>query len=74
MKEELQEINVSLGVEYWYQKQFALRVGYFHENENKGNRKYVTAGAGFKLNVFELDFSYLLPTQTFLRFYPELLD
>ncbi len=64
MKEELQEINVSLGVEYWYQKQFALRVGYFHENENKGNRKYVTAGAGFKLNVFELDFSYLLPTQT----------
>lgn len=64
MKEELQEINVSLGVEYWYQKQFALRVGYFHENENKGNRKYFTAGAGFKLNVFTLDFSYLLPTQT----------
>jgi hypothetical protein len=64
MKEELQEINVSLGAEYWYQKQFALRVGYFHENENKGNRKYFTAGAGFKLNVFTLDFSYLLPTQT----------
>ncbi|PTN08528.1 hypothetical protein C8N47_10885 [Mangrovibacterium marinum] len=64
MKEELQEVNVSLGLEYWYQKQFALRVGYFHENENKGNRKYFTAGAGFKLNVFTLDFSYLLPTQT----------
>jgi len=64
MKEELQEINLSFGVEYWYQKQFALRVGYFHENENKGNRKYFTAGAGFKLNVFTLDFSYLLPTVT----------
>lgn len=62
-KEELQEITVSLGVEYWYQKQFALRAGYFHENENKGNRKYFTAGAGFKLNVFTLDFSYLFPTQ-----------
>lgn len=63
LKEELKEITVSLGVEYWYQKQFALRAGYFHENEEKGNRKYFTAGAGFKLNVFTLDFSYLLPTQ-----------
>jgi hypothetical protein len=62
-KEEMQEINFSFGIEYWYNKQFALRLGYFYENENKGNRKYFTAGAGLKLNVFALDFSYLLPTQ-----------
>lgn len=63
VKEEIQEINLSLGVEYWYNKQFAIRAGYFYEHENKGNRKYFTAGAGLKLNVFALDFSYLLPTQ-----------
>jgi hypothetical protein len=62
-KEELQEITFSVGVEYWYNKQFALRAGYFYEHENKGNRKYITAGAGLKLNVFALDFAYLLPTQ-----------
>lgn len=62
-KEELQEINLSAGVEYWYNKQFALRAGYFYEHENKGNRTFLTAGAGFKMNVFALDFSYLLPTQ-----------
>ena len=63
MKEELQEVNISLGLEYWYNRQFALRAGYFYEHENKGNRKYLTAGAGLKLNVFALDFSYLLPTE-----------
>ena len=62
-KEEMQEINLSLGVEYWYNKQFAIRAGYFYENEFKGNRKYFTAGAGLQLNVFALDFAYLLPTQ-----------
>lgn len=62
-KEEMQEIMLGLGVEYWYNKQFALRAGYFYEHENKGNRKYITAGAGLKMNVFALDFSYLLPTQ-----------
>lgn len=62
-KEEMQEIMWSFGVEYWYNKQFALRAGYFHENEFKGNRKYITAGAGLKMNVFALDFSYLIPTQ-----------
>jgi len=61
--EELQEINISFGLEYWYNKQFALRAGYFYENQNKGNRKFLTAGAGLKMNVFALDFSYLLPTQ-----------
>ncbi len=62
-KEEMQEINLSVGVEYLYNKQFAIRGGYFYENANKGNRKYFTAGAGLKLNVFALDFAYLLPTQ-----------
>lgn len=62
-KEEMQEITLSLGVEYWYNKQFAIRAGYFYEHENKGNRKFITAGAGLKMNVFALDFSYLLPTQ-----------
>jgi hypothetical protein len=60
-KEELQEITLSAGVEYWYNKQFSLRAGYFYEHENKGNRKFMTAGAGLKLNVFALDFAYLLP-------------
>lgn len=63
LSEELQEINVAAGIEYWYNKQFALRAGYFYEHENKGNRKFLTAGAGLRLNVFALDFSYLLPTQ-----------
>ena len=62
-QEELQEINLSLGIEYWYNEQFALRAGYFYENQNKGNRKFFTAGAGLKLNVFALDFSYLIPTE-----------
>ncbi len=61
--EELQEISVSLGAEYIYNEQFALRAGYFYEHENKGNRKFLTAGAGLKLNVFALDFSYLVPTE-----------
>ncbi|MDZ7738614.1 MAG: type IX secretion system outer membrane channel protein PorV [Bacteroidales bacterium] len=59
--EELHEISYSLGMEYWYNKQFAIRGGYFHEHASKGNRKYFTAGAGFRMNVFSLDFSYLMP-------------
>jgi len=62
IKEEFREITSSIGLEYWYNNQFALRVGYFHENESKGNRKYFTAGAGFKLKGFTIDFSYLMPT------------
>jgi hypothetical protein len=61
-KEEINEITSSIGLEYWYNNQFALRAGYFHENESKGNRKYFTAGAGFKLKGFNIDFSYLMPT------------
>jgi hypothetical protein len=60
-KEELHEITYSFGAEYWYNKQFAIRCGYFHENETKGNRKYFTAGAGVRMNIFSLDFSYLMP-------------
>lgn len=60
--EELREWTASVGLEYWYSNQFALRAGYFHENESKGNRKYFTAGAGFKLKGFTIDFSYLMPT------------
>jgi len=60
-KEEMHEIMYSFGLEYWYNKQFAIRGGYFHENETKGNRKYFTTGAGFRLNAFTLDFSYLIP-------------
>jgi hypothetical protein len=60
-KEELHEITYSSGVEYWYNNQFAIRGGYFHENATKGNRKYFTAGAGFRLKAFTLDFSYLMP-------------
>lgn len=61
-KEELKEFQLSLGGEYWYNNQFALRAGYFHENVNKGNRRYVTAGVGLRYNVFNLNFSYLVPT------------
>lgn len=61
-KEELNEIMYSAGVEYMYRDQFALRTGYFNEHENKGNRKYFTVGVGIQLNVFGIDFSYLVPT------------
>jgi len=61
-KEEIHEITSSIGLEYWYNNQFAIRTGYFHENASKGNRKYFTAGAGFRLKGFEIDFSYLMPT------------
>jgi hypothetical protein len=59
--EELRELTFSFGAEYWYNEQFAIRTGYFHENETKGNRKYFTAGAGFRLRGFTVDFSYLMP-------------
>jgi hypothetical protein len=61
-KEEMQEIMVSLGLEYWYANQFALRAGYFNESQNKGNRKFFTLGAGLRMNVFNIDFSYLVPS------------
>ena len=60
-REELNEITYSFGLEYWYAKQFAIRGGYFHEHSTKGNRKFFTLGIGLRLNVFGLDFSYLVP-------------
>ena len=61
LEEELNEIRYSTGIEYWYQDAFAIRGGYFHEHQTKGNRKYFTVGLGLKLNVFRADFSYLIP-------------
>lgn len=62
--EELCEINFGVGVEYWYNKLFSVRAGYFNESALKGNRKYVTVGAGLRYNVFGLDVSYLAPVGT----------
>ncbi|MBJ7429510.1 MAG: type IX secretion system outer membrane channel protein PorV [Bacteroidia bacterium] len=61
--EEMSEINISTGLEYWYNKQFALRGGYFHEPPTKGNRQYATFGVGLRYNVFGLDVAYLWPFQ-----------
>ncbi len=63
-KEEMREINLSVGAEYGYNELFFLRLGYFYEHPTKGNRKYFTAGLGVKYNVFGLDFSYLVPTSS----------
>lgn len=61
--EELREINMAVGLEYWYNNLFAIRAGYFHEHFTKGNRQFFTVGAGIRYNVFGLDFAYLIPTQ-----------
>ena len=58
--EEMREINYSIGTEYWYANQFAIRAGYFFEHNTKGGRKFFTFGSGVKYNVFALDFSYLI--------------
>jgi hypothetical protein len=59
---EIQEVNIAVGAEYWYNNQFGFRAGYFYENPNKGNRKYFTVGAGIKYSVAALNFSYIFPT------------
>ena len=61
-KEELEEINLSVGAEYVYHDQFSVRAGYHHESANKGNRKYFTVGAGFKMSAFTLDAGYVIAT------------
>ena len=61
-KEELKEINYGVGAEYVYNDKFSLRAGYHHESQSKGNRKYFTVGAGFKMNVFSLDAAYVVAT------------
>jgi len=62
-KEELTEINIATGIEYWYNDIFALRTGYFYENVNKGARQYFNFGLGFKYNKFGIDISYLAALQ-----------
>lgn len=60
--EELKEIQLSAGLEYWYQNQFAVRAGYFYEDKTKGDRKYFTCGIGVKYNVFNINVAYLVPS------------
>lgn len=60
--EELQEIAIGFGAEYWYNKQFAVRAGYYYEDATKGNRQFLTTGIGIKYNVFGINLSYLVPT------------
>ncbi|MDH5366432.1 MAG: type IX secretion system outer membrane channel protein PorV [Cyclobacteriaceae bacterium] len=62
-EEELKEYTISGGAEYWYNNTFAVRVGYFYESKDKGDRKYLTAGVGFRYQVFGLDVAYLLPKE-----------
>lgn len=63
--EELQELQLNLGAEYWYAETFAVRAGYFFEHENKGGRQYATFGLGVRYSYFQFDFSYLVPTAKF---------
>ncbi len=60
-REEMQEINYSIGAEYWYDNQFAARAGFFYEHPLKGARKFYTVGIGIKYNIFNIDLSYLVP-------------
>jgi hypothetical protein len=60
--EEMKEITISAGAEYWYDEQFAVRAGYFYEHYSKGARRYLSVGLGLKYNIFGLNFSYLVPT------------
>lgn len=62
MSEEVREIQLSAGAEYWYANTFAVRAGYFYEHETKGGRQYITLGAGVKYNIFAFDMSYIIPT------------
>ncbi len=62
LNEELREINIGGGFEYWYDQQFAFRTGYFYEHYTKGNRQFITLGAGLKYQVLTIDLSYLIST------------
>ena len=61
-KEEMEEVQWSLGAEYIYNDKFSLRAGYHHQAESKGNLKYFTVGGGFRMNVFSLDVGYVIST------------
>lgn len=63
-EEEMKEIIINMGVEYWYNHTFAGRVGYFFESKDKGNRKYMTIGLGFRKEKFGIDVAYIVPTNT----------
>jgi hypothetical protein len=65
--EELEEININIGAEYWYDKKFAFRGGYQYEDLEKGGRQYYTIGLGIQYNVFGLDFAYLIPASATVR-------
>lgn len=73
-KEEMSEIMIATGLEYWYNQLFAARVGYFYESKNKGDRMYLTFGIGLRYKLFGIDFSYLTalrrnsPLQNTIRF------
>ena len=60
--EEMKELALSLGTEYWYDKQFAVRAGYYYEHQDKGDRQYLTVGLGIQYNIFGINLSYLVPT------------
>lgn len=60
--EEFNELMYSIGLEYWYNKQFAVRFGHYNEHQTKGNRKFMTVGLGIRYNIFNINFSYLIPT------------
>jgi hypothetical protein len=64
-KEELREIMLSMGAEYWYNNTFAGRVGYFYENKYKGNRKFLTFGLGLRYKKFGLDLAYMVPIKQY---------
>ena len=61
-KEEMEEVQWSVGAEYVYHDQFSLRAGYHHESQSKGNRKYFTVGGVFRMSVFSLDVGYVIST------------
>ena len=63
--EELHEMQLSLGAEYWYKNTLAARAGYYYEHETKGGRQYATVGVGLRYNIYEFDFAYLIPTTSF---------
>ncbi len=65
MSEELRELQLSLGAEYWYKNTLAARAGYFYESDTKGGRQYATVGFALKYNVMQFDFAYLIPTTAF---------
>ena len=73
-KEEMREINFSVGLEYSYNRKFMVRGGYFNENKYKGNRKFFNVGAGFNLSIFQLSAAYVIaiaqtsPLNNTLRF------